>query len=137
MMYASVFLLLIIKHCICDYGIQGRFDPKAKKDTWLSPRLWLHGFDHAVGTAMVFAVFCVWLSFAIPNSNALMYLSIVIFAFSDLVIHSMIDCVKNKVIHGNGYNSSQRIFWWINMFDQIAHHVTYFIFLWCFDKYFF
>ena len=101
MMYASVFLLLIIKHCICDYGIQGRFDPKATKDTWLSSRLWLHGFDHAVGTAMVFA------------------------------------CVKNKVIHGNGYNSSQRIFWWINMFDQIAHNVTYFIFLWCFDKYFF
>ena len=105
MMYASVFLLLIIKHCICDYGIQGRFDPKATKDK--------------------------------SSYNALMYLSIVVFAFSDLVIHSMIDCVKNKVIHGNGYHSSQRIYWWINMIDQIAHNVTYFIFLWCFDKYFF
>ena len=54
MMVTTVFFLLMVKHFVCDFALQGRFKEKHDKHLVSSTKGHLHALDHAVGTALVF-----------------------------------------------------------------------------------
>ena len=52
-MVTTLFFLLMVKHFVCDFALQGRFKQK-DKHLLTSTKGHMHALDHALGTALVF-----------------------------------------------------------------------------------
>ena len=132
-MLLTIFFLLIIKHFICDFALQGRLKGPYDKYLLTSHRLRLHAFDHAVGTALVF-LFIASFNFAQGN---LVFTSIILFSVLDFVGHFLIDWLKNNFVRANNWKQESRQFWILTSIDQCLHATTYLVYVLLFDKFFF
>lgn len=132
-MTVYVFFLLMVKHFICDFALQGRFKHQHDKYKLSSIKGLLHALDHALGTALVFLFFASW-CFA---QGQTVFSSIILFGVLDFICHLKIDWLKNNFVVANDMNQDQRQYWILTSIDQIFHTITYLIFVVVFDIYFF
>jgi hypothetical protein len=112
-MFEALFLLFV-KHFICDFPLQANPWMYRNKGTYMHPGGIVHAGIHAIGTLLVLAPFI--------GSASLMY------ALIDMVVHYHIDWAKMNVSQRYNLqpNNSER-FWILLGFDQLLHHITYFI----------
>ena len=112
-MFEALFFLFI-KHFICDFPLQATPWMYRNKGMYMHPGGIAHAGVHAVGTLLVLAPFL--------GTSAIMYAAI------DMLMHYHIDWAKMSV--GKRYdlqpNNSER-FWILLGFDQLLHHITYFV----------
>jgi len=136
-----LFFLLLVKHFVCDFGLQGRFIgryPPGSKRYLFSPALLLHAFDHALGNAFVFAIFGSMLHMVSPQEyTGFFWLAPLLFGLLDFVLHIFIDWRKNIIVYNLNIKQSDRMFWKITTVDQILHVTCYWLYVWLFDKFFF
>jgi len=120
-MFEALFFLFI-KHFICDFPLQTSPWMYRNKDKYLHPGGLSHAAIHALGT---------WLSLTyFIGQQAFLY------ALIDFVIHYHIDWAKmnlNKKYDLRADNGSG--FWILLGFDQLLHHITYFIIVYYAFKY--
>ena len=128
-----LFFLLIVKHFICDFGLQGRLKYIHDKHLLTSAKGHFHALDHAVGTALVFLFVSSW---ALAQGQKI-FTTIIVFAMLDYVLHFMIDWLKNNFVKANGWKQESRQFWILTSIDQSLHAVCYFLIVILFDIYFF
>lgn len=138
-MFYTIFFLLLIKHGVCDYLIQGRLSKyNSPKTSITSIRLWLHAFDHAIGTVSIFVLVCLYiLIFDNSNISSTVFLSIVCLGFLDFLTHALIDYTKNRIIKDTNLISSDQWYWYVTGVDQMLHYTTYMVIVIVFDIYFF
>ena len=112
----ALFLLigLVAKHFVADYAMQSAWIIKGKRN-FLKLGGYLHAGIHAVGTILVFVVF------AIPTK--LLWGLVV----TEFFIHYLIDFMKENIGAGISSDAKPRMFWAINGFDQLLHHLTYIV----------
>jgi hypothetical protein len=112
-MFEALFLLFV-KHFICDFPLQANPWMYRNKGTYMHPGGIVHAGIHAIGTLLVLAPFI--------GSASLMY------ALIDMVVHYHIDWAKMNLSQRYNLqpNNSER-FWILLGFDQLLHHITYFI----------
>ena len=132
-MILAVFFLLIIKHFICDFALQGRFNLPHDKYLITSQRAHMHSLDHAVGTVLVFLFASSW---ALAQGQKI-FVTIIVFAVLDYILHFTIDWLKNNFVKANGMKQSERQFWILTSVDQCMHTVCYLLYVILFDIYFF
>ena len=112
-MFEALFLLFI-KHFICDFPLQATPWMYRNKGVYMHLGGIAHAGIHAVGTLLVLTPFL--------GNIAIMYAAI------DMLVHYHIDWAKMSV--GKRYdlqpNNSER-FWILLGFDQLLHHITYFV----------
>lgn len=132
MLYLLLFFL-VAKHFICDFALQGRFPQTHDKHKLTSVKGHLHALDHATGTALVFLLFSTWLFF----QGQTVFTSIILFGVLDYLAHFKIDWLKNNFVVANEFKQNERPFWILTSVDQILHTLTYLVFVFVFDIYFF
>ncbi len=112
-MFEALFLLFI-KHFICDFPLQANPWMYRNKGTYMHPGGIAHAGIHALGTLLVLAPFIGSLS--------------MVYAIIDMLVHYHIDWAKMNVSKRYDLqpNNSER-FWILLGFDQLLHHITYFI----------
>ena len=112
-MFEALFLLFI-KHFICDFPLQANPWMYRNKGTYMHPGGIAHASIHALGTLLVLAPFI--------GSASVLYAGI------DLLVHYHIDWAKMNVSKRYDLqpNNSER-FWILLGFDQLLHHITYFM----------
>lgn len=132
-MVTLLFFLLMVKHVICDFALQGRFAHTHDKHKLSSVKGHLHALDHALGTALVFLFVSSW---ALAQGQTF-FITILIFGIADYMVHFKIDWLKNNFVVANDMDKSSRQFWILTSVDQILHVSTYYVFVLCFDKFFF
>jgi hypothetical protein len=110
----TALFLLFIKHFICDFPLQANPWLYRNKGTYLHLGGITHAAIHALGTLVVLAGFI--------GSLAIMY------ALIDMLVHYHIDWAKMNITKHYDLqpNNSER-FWILLGFDQLLHHITYFI----------
>ena len=108
----AILLVLEIKHFICDYPLQTRYQ-YLNKGTYLHPGGILHSALHVLFTMSAFLI--------APPTFAL---GITIIA-GEFLLHYHIDWSKEQAIRRNGWVTTQREFWWAIGVDQLLHHLTY------------
>jgi hypothetical protein len=106
--------LLFIKHFICDFPLQANPWLYRNKGTYMHPGGIAHAGIHALGTLLVLAPFIGSLS--------------MLYAALDMLVHYHIDWAKMNISKRYDLqpNNSER-FWILLGFDQLLHHITYFI----------
>ena len=116
----SIFLLLVafqLKHFIADYPLQTQYMlGKTKATGWIKP-LAAHAAVHAWFTFLI-------ILFISPD-NYLLYLLVLV----DFVIHFTVDRIKASPKLGGKFNPTQPYFWWALGADQMAHHLTHYVFI--------
>ena len=116
----TIFLLLVLfqlKHFIADYPLQTQYMlGKTKATGWINP-LAAHAAVHAWFTFLI-------ILFVSPD-NYLLYL----LALVDFVIHFTVDRIKASPKLGGRFNPTQPYFWWALGADQMAHHLTHYVFI--------
>jgi hypothetical protein len=112
-MFEALFLLFI-KHFICDFPLQANPWIYRNKGTYMHPGGIAHASIHALGTLLVLAPFI--------GSASILYATI------DMLVHYHIDWSKMKISKRYDLqpNNSER-FWILLGFDQLLHHITYFV----------
>ncbi len=112
-MFEALFLLFI-KHFICDFPLQANPWMYRNKGTYLHMGGIAHAGIHALGTLLVLAPFI--------GSLSVMYAAI------DMLVHYHIDWAKMNISKRYDLqpNNSER-FWILLGFDQLLHHITYFV----------
>ena len=133
-MTVFVFFLLMVKHFICDFALQGRLKQTHDKHKLTSVKGHLHALDHASGTAFVFLLVSIFMF--IKNDTSI-FVSVLLFAVLDYIAHFKIDWLKNNFVVANDFKHSDRAFWILTSIDQILHTLTYLVFVIVFDIYFF
>src|SRR6056300_1209725 len=133
MLYTLLFLLMI-KHFVCDFALQGRFPQTHDKHKLTSVKGHLHSLDHGLGTALVFLLISSTVYFYYGKS---IFVSILLFGILDYVSHFTIDWLKNNFVVANNFKQSERSFWILTSIDQIFHTLTYLVIVIVFDIYFF
>lgn len=133
MLYHLLFLL-VVKHFVCDFALQGRFKQVHDKHLLTSHKGHLHALDHATGTAFVFLLMSI-VMFIVADKSV--FVSIIIFAVLDYILHFTIDWLKNNFVVANNFSQDDRSFWILTSVDQIFHTLTYLVFVIVFDIYFF
>lgn len=133
MLYHLLFLLLV-KHFICDFALQGRLRQTHDKHKLTSLKGHLHALDHAVGTSLVFVLLVLAMAL---NSHFISLWVIPLFGIMDYVIHLIIDWLKNNFVKANDWQQSSREFWILTSIDQCLHALTYLVIVILFDIYFF
>lgn len=129
-----VFFLLMVKHFVCDFALQGRFAKKTHDKHLLTSHLGhLHALDHGIGTSLVFLFVASW---AFAQGHAI-FVTIILFGILDYVMHFLIDWLKNNFVVSNGWKQSDREFWILTSVDQSLHTLSYFLIVILFDIYFF
>lgn len=117
-MIETIFTLLIafqLKHFICDYPLQNSYMlGKMQEKDWVKPLL-AHSMVHMLGTIFILS----WI-----NPILALILSLV-----DLVAHFTIDRLKASPNIGGRFNPTQPYFWWALGADQMAHHLTHYLFI--------
>ncbi len=112
-MFEALFLLFV-KHFVCDFPLQVSPWMYRNKGIYLHLGGLTHAAIHAVGTWLVLIFFI--------GQQALLY------ALIDFVVHYHIDWAKlrfNKRYDWRPDNSNG--FWILLGFDQLLHHITYFV----------
>jgi hypothetical protein len=110
---------LLLKHFICDFPLQRRYQ-YSNKGIYGHPGGLLHASIHALGTVLVFAFFA-------PLAVALKLAAI------DAFIHYHIDWLKNRCNKRCNYNATSGDGFWILLgLDQFAHQLTYVLLVWLF-----
>ena len=115
-----LFLMLTIKHAICDLYLQSYLDQHSNnKGQYLGA--WKHYLEHTIGTLVVLIFFVDW-----PWTALL--------AFADGIAHWHIDWAKHRTLRW--YESrtgvsmdqhSRNNNWLVQAVDQMLHFATYFI----------
>lgn len=105
---------LFVKHFICDFPLQANPWLYRNKDNYMHPGGIVHAGLHGLGTLIVLAPFIGGLAIQL--------------AIFDMLVHYHIDWAKMNI--GKRYdlqpNNSEH-FWILLGFDQLLHHVTYFM----------
>lgn len=112
-MFEALFLLFV-KHFICDFPLQANAWMYRNKGTYMHPGGIAHAGIHGLGTLLVLAPFIGSLS--------------MLFAAIDMLVHYHIDWAKMNISKRYDLqpNNSER-FWILLGFDQLLHHITYFV----------
>ncbi len=112
-MFEALFLLFI-KHFVCDFPLQANPWMYRNKGIYMHPGGIAHAGIHALGTLLVLAPF-------IGSAS-------VFYAIIDMLVHYHIDWAKMNVSKRYDLqpNNSER-FWILLGFDQLLHHITYFV----------
>jgi hypothetical protein len=108
----AVFLVLQIKHFVCDYPLQTLYMLK-NKGTYGHPGGIIHSAIHGLATTA---------SFLVIAPTLVVGIGIVI---GEFLLHYHIDWSKEQVIRRMGWTATQREFWWAIGVDQLLHHLTY------------
>jgi len=132
-MLLFVFFLLLVKHFVCDFALQGRFKHTHDKYLLTSHKGHLHAIDHGLGTALVFLFVSSW---ALAQGHTI-FVTIILFGILDYAMHFFIDWTKNNFVVSNGWKQSDRQFWILTSVDQTMHALSYFLIVILFDIYFF
>ena len=111
--FAVFMILLLIKHYVIDFAIQGKYmTRRASKKDWLMP-LVAHSGAHGIATLIVL----VPLGYVIGNVQA-----VLLAALADATCHFIIDLSRSRLFH---YNVFQPSYWTVHGMDQLLHNVTY------------
>lgn len=108
------FLLLTIKHAICDMGIQSWLlwgKTHAKENYFGCHSHYLH---HAIGTFLVSVLF---VDYALALKLATF----------DYLAHWHIDFLKHRTNNFFNCKRQDKLFWWIIVADQSLHFLTYYL----------
>ena len=108
----GLFAILQIKHFVCDYPLQTRYQ-LINKGTYGHPGGILHSGIHAVGTMFVFLVLTP--TFVVGSAIVAV----------EFLLHYHIDWTKVQIMKAAGWSAQESPFWWAIGFDQLAHHLTY------------
>jgi hypothetical protein len=108
----GVLIVLEIKHFVCDYPLQTRYQLE-NKGTYGHPGGIIHSGIQAVFTMLAFLV---------VTPTLLLGAAIVI---GEFILHYHIDWTKENIVKHMGWTSKNREFWWAIGVDQLAHHLTY------------
>jgi hypothetical protein len=135
-MLHTLLFLLLAKHFICDFALQGRFPQTHDKHKLTSRKGHLHALDHAVGTALVFSFITIWCAVSSINVEWYILFAPIIFGVLDYIAHFKIDWLKNNFVHANQWSQNSREFWILTSIDQILHSLTYLVLVIVFDIYF-
>ena len=125
-MLFEIFTLLVLfqlKHFICDYPLQTQYMlGKMQATGWIQP-LAAHAGVHAIATFLI-AYVVLDLVYWLDN---LFFATL--FAILDFVIHFTVDRIKASPNLGGRFNPTQPYFWWALGADQMAHHLTHYLFI--------
>ena len=114
----TLFLLLIafqFKHFMCDYPLQNTYMlGKMGATNWVKP-LAAHAAVHAIGTMLI----VLWISPILA----------IALAFIDFIIHFTVDRIKASPFMLGRFKPDQPYFWWSLGADQMAHHLTHYLFI--------
>ena len=125
-MILEIFTLLVLfqlKHFICDYPLQTQYMlGKMQATGWIQP-LAAHAGVHAIATFLI-AYVVLDLVYWLDN---LFFATL--FAILDFVIHFTVDRIKASPKLGGRFNPTQPYFWWALGADQMAHHLTHYLFI--------
>ena len=108
----AVFLILIVKHFVCDYPLQSRWQ-LVNKGTYGHPGGIVHSGIHAIATAIAFFVM---------TPTFVVGIAIMV---GEFLVHYHIDWTKENVIKRMGWTATDSKFWLALGLDQLAHHLTY------------
>ena len=132
MLFAFLFYLLMVKHALCDFMLQGRLKGGGNENKLFSKKKNLHALDHAVGTSVVILIV---MNISHDMSMLTPWLAIPFFAVLDYVLHLIIDWRKNIITKKYSLTISDRAFWKLTAIDQCFHYSCYFLYCWLFVKY--
>jgi hypothetical protein len=109
-----LFFLLLVKHTICDIGLQSQllWGRAHEKGQYFGGHH--HYIHHSIGSFIVFICF-------------LDLYTVCVLTTIDYLAHWHIDFTKHRV---NGYFSLTRkdiAWWWTTAIDQLLHFLTYFL----------
>lgn len=108
---------LILKHFICDFPLQRRYQ-YTHKGIYGHPGGLLHAVIHALGTLLVLVFFA-------PLAIALKLAAL------DALIHYHIDWAKSRYNKSRNFTASSGDGFWITLgLDQCAHQLTYVLLAW-------
>lgn len=112
-MFEALFLLFI-KHFICDFPLQTSPWMYRNKGIYLHLGGITHALLHGLGTWLVLVFFI--------GQQALLY------ALIDFMLHYHIDWAKLNINKHYDLRADNSNWFWILLgFDQLAHHITYFL----------
>ena len=118
-MLFEIFTLLVLfqlKHFVCDYPLQNQYMlGKMQATNWIKP-LAAHAAVHSLAT------YIITMYFVGP------FIAI-LFALADFIIHFTVDRIKASPKLGGRFNPTQPYFWWALGADQMAHHLTHYLFI--------
>lgn len=118
-MVLEIFTLLVLfqlKHFLCDYPLQNQYMlGKMQATNWIKP-LAAHAAVHSLAT------YIITMYFVGPFTA-------ILFALADFIIHFTIDRIKASPKLGGRWNPTQPYFWWALGADQMAHHLTHYLFI--------
>ena len=127
-MLFEIFTLLVLfqlKHFICDYPLQNQYMlGKMQATNWIKP-LAAHAFIHLSDTWIILHLYS--MLFSLDYSKYIF--TIVALSLADFVIHFTIDRIKASPKLGGRFNPTQPYFWWALGADQMAHHLTHYLFI--------
>ena len=123
---AEIFMLLVafqLKHFICDFPLQNQYMlGKMNLAGWKLP-LAAHAGIHALGT---FLITCLFFKPAYYMDAIVLG---AILGIADFIIHFTVDRIKASPNLGGRFNPTQSYFWWVLGADQMAHHLTHYLFI--------
>lgn len=118
-MLFEIFTLLVLfqlKHFVCDYPLQNQYMlGKMQAIGWVKP-LAAHAAVHSLAT------YIITMYFVGPFTA-------ILFALADFIIHFTVDRIKASPKLGGRFNPTQPYFWWALGADQMAHHLTHYLFI--------
>ena len=132
MLFAFLFYLLMIKHALCDFMLQGRLLGSGDENKLFSKKKNLHALDHAIGTAIV-----IFIIMAMTHDMTMSYPWYGIFSLAilDYILHLIIDWRKNIITKKYKLTVHDRSFWKLTAIDQCFHYSCYFLYCWLFLTY--
>ena len=108
----AVLVILEVKHFICDYPLQTKYQV-TNKGTYGHPGGIVHAGFHIIGTAVAFLV--ITPTFAVGAAILV----------GEFIVHYHIDWAKDQVMRRTGFKPTDSAFWWTLGSDQLLHHLTY------------
>ncbi|MDH2154214.1 DUF3307 domain-containing protein [Stenotrophomonas sp. GD03657] len=111
--FAVFMALLLIKHYLIDFAIQGKYmTRRANKKDWLMP-LVAHSSAHGIATLILLLPF----GYIIEQVKIIALVALV-----DAVCHFVIDLSRSRLFR---YNVFQPSYWTVHGMDQLLHNLTY------------
>lgn len=103
-----IFAAFLIKHFICDFPLQSKYQSQ-HKGRYGHPGGLLHAGIHAIGTLIVCRMFGLPLWLCVP----------------DAAIHYHIDWAKMRLNARWRLTPRKPAYWWLLGLDQLLHQLTY------------
>ena len=120
-MILLLILLLLTKHTIADYVLQGirkyEYSSKGRYGSWHGVE---HALTHAIGTGICFAIV------------GLNPFGILTYSILDGILHYHIDWLKVNINRVYGWTSKQMAYWVLFGADQYLHMLTYLLLVYLF-----